>query len=52
MSRFGFGISGLYKSEQTFFFVFGSLYRERYFCSYSFRSFLRAFFGFCISGWY
>jgi len=23
MYRFGFGISGLYKSEQTFFFVFG-----------------------------
>jgi len=23
MSRFGFGISGLYKKEPTFFFVFG-----------------------------
>ena len=34
MSRFGFGISGLYKSESTFFFVFGS-YRERYCFSYS-----------------
>jgi len=51
-SVFGFGISGLYKSESTFFFVFGCLYRERYFCSYSFRSFLRSVFGIGISGLY
>jgi len=27
MSSFGFGISGLYKSELAFFFVLGCLYR-------------------------
>ena len=52
MSSFGFGISGLYKSEPTFFFVFGCLYRERYFCSYSLRSFFMFRFGFGISGLY
>jgi len=35
MFRFGFGISGLYKSEPTFFFVFGCLYLEIYCFSYS-----------------
>jgi len=39
MFRFGFGISGLYKLELAFFFNFGCLYRERYFCSYSLISF-------------
>jgi len=39
MSRFGFGISGLYKSELVLFCGFGCLYRERYFCSYSLISF-------------
>ena len=104
MSSFGFGISGLYKSELIFFFCifgclyrerycfsysfisscfalrfaltylprvnvprstsrcvqdvdfftpdFGCLYRERYFCSYSFRSFFMSSFGFGISGLY
>jgi len=31
---------------------FGCLYRERYFCSYFFRSFLRSVFGFGIYGMY
>jgi len=35
MSNFGFGISGLYKSELVLFFGFGCLYRERYCFSYS-----------------
>jgi len=37
-SVFGFGISGLYKSELVLFCGFGCLYRERYFCSYFFIS--------------
>jgi len=39
MLRFGFGFSGLYKLELAFFFYFGCLYRERYFCSYFFISY-------------
>ena len=55
MSRFGFGISGLYKSELVIFLVFGCLYRERY-CFFVFFYLvllcLMSRFGFGISGLY